>query len=99
MKGPASCIWFRVLDRIVTLGSPIASTVAIPFPSHHLSVVSVQKVLLDQMVFSPIFLGVFFTYNGIMEGLAYEGIRTKFETVQQIFGVLLIVSPRTTLRY
>ncbi len=40
----------------------------------------IQKMLLDQLVFSPIFLGVFFTYNGYMEGHDFIGVRNKFET-------------------
>lgn len=40
-----------------------------------------QKVALDQLVFSPVFLGVFFTYNGILEGLDWSGIQQKFHNV------------------
>lgn len=57
---------------------PVSTTISL-FIFH--MVVSVQKVLLDQLLFSPVFLGVFFTYNGIMEGHNIQGIRAKFESV------------------
>lgn len=43
-----------------------------------------QKVALDQLVFSPIFLGVFFTYNGIMEGQGWPGVKRKFKQVNTL---------------
>lgn len=41
----------------------------------------IQKVALDQLVFSPTFLAVFFTYNGLMEGQGISGVKQKFKTV------------------
>lgn len=60
------CVWFQMLDKYVTVGS--------------LLVRSVQKVVLDQFLLGPIFLGIFFLYNGFLEGHTLAGIRRKLET-------------------
>lgn len=67
------------LKKLLHMGVPLP----VPMQCYNQSyfVVSVQKVLLDQLVFSPFFLGVFFTYNGVMEGHNLEGIKAKFDSV------------------
>jgi protein Mpv17 len=63
IAGPAMVYWYRFLNKNIVFQSPTKQVVT--------------RVLMDQLMFSPTFLGIFFTYNGIMEGQSFEGIKEK----------------------
>lgn len=59
-------LWYRFLARNVSLSTPLQTLLA--------------RVALDQGVFAPVFLGVFFTYNGYMEGSTFDEIKVRLRT-------------------
>ena len=63
--GPSMVHWYRFLSAKVHLSSPLKTLFA--------------RVGLDQFVFSPVFLIVFFTANGLMEGKTLAQCKAKLE--------------------
>ncbi|ORZ34433.1 hypothetical protein BCR44DRAFT_1436233 [Catenaria anguillulae PL171] len=63
VAGPALSHWYRFLDRRVTIKHPVHNLFA--------------RVALDQFAFSPISVAVFFTFNGVLEGLSKDEIERK----------------------
>ncbi|XP_041107571.1 protein Mpv17-like [Polyodon spathula] len=55
--GPVVGGWYKVLDRLVPGGN---------------KTVALKKMLLDQAIFSPCFLGCFLTISGTLNGLTME---------------------------
>ncbi|KAI8992424.1 putative integral membrane protein, Mpv17/PMP22 family [Pilobolus umbonatus] len=61
--GPTLSYWYRYLDRIVKTPSPAKGLL--------------YKVLLDQVVFAPFFIGAFFSVQGLFEGKSVKDIQDK----------------------
>ncbi|KAH6574361.1 hypothetical protein BASA50_001697 [Batrachochytrium salamandrivorans] len=61
--GPAMVIWYRLLSKNILLASPMQTLAA--------------RVSLDQLVFAPSFLAVFFAATGLMEGRSFSEVGTK----------------------
>ncbi|XP_051909586.1 protein Mpv17 isoform X2 [Hippocampus zosterae] len=55
--GPVVGSWYKVLDRLVVGGSKSAA---------------IKKMLIDQLCFSPCFLGAFLSLSGVLNGLSVE---------------------------
>ncbi|MGH0114710.1 UNVERIFIED_CONTAM: hypothetical protein FKN15_037582 [Acipenser sinensis] len=64
--GPVVGGWYKVLDRLVPGGN---------------KTVALKKMLLDQAVFSPCFLGCFLTISGTLNGLTMEENWNKLKRV------------------
>ncbi|KAI8904103.1 hypothetical protein EDD86DRAFT_195033 [Gorgonomyces haynaldii] len=63
--GPSMVLWYRFLNRHIVFKSPTQTLLA--------------RVSLDQLVFSPVFLTIFFGFNGWMEGKSYQQIKQKLD--------------------
>ena len=69
VAGPLLSRWYGVLNRKVVLANSFAGLCA--------------RVALDQLVFTPVFISVFFTGMGLMEGKNLGELREKLaETFQ-----------------
>jgi protein Mpv17 len=64
MAGPAMVYWYRFLNKNIVFRSPIGQLVT--------------RVAMDQFIFAPSFLFLFFSYNGLMEGQSIDKIKEKF---------------------
>ncbi|XP_064411151.1 protein Mpv17 [Latimeria chalumnae] len=62
--GPVVGGWYKTLDRLVAGGSKTAA---------------LKKMLLDQCVFAPCFLGCFLTITGVLNGLPADQIKSKLK--------------------
>lgn len=59
-------MWFRTLEVII--------------PSKHPKLMrTFETMLVDQLIFCPLFTAVFFIYNGYLEGGCLEAIKHKFK--------------------
>ena len=65
VAGPSIALWYRFLSANVKMSSPLKTLCA--------------KVCLDQFVFSPVSIAVFFTANSLMEGKKYDEIKLKLK--------------------
>ncbi len=72
--GPAISMWYRFLNRTIQFDRKWKNMVA--------------RVVVDQSLFAPTFLGMFLTVNGVMEGLNGEQIQEKLNQVT-IYSSLL----------
>lgn len=83
-KGPATCLWYRILDaRLAHHSNLLVSIghVCIYGRSSDLLLGTLQRVALDQLLFAPFFLGVYFVYNGLWEGSSRAAIEHKLQKV------------------
>lgn len=58
-------VWFRVLDKLVS-------------KSHPLLVQGALKMVIDQGLFCPTFLAVFYAYNALLEERSLAALKHKF---------------------
>lgn len=65
VTGPSMAFWFRFLSKHIILASPTKSLIA--------------KVCIDQIIFAPIFITIFFTYNGLVSGESPEDIKQRIK--------------------
>ncbi|KAL1932325.1 hypothetical protein VTP01DRAFT_9381 [Rhizomucor pusillus] len=63
--GPALSIWYRFLEKNIKATTPLAGLV--------------KKVAADQLLSAPIFIGVFFTVQGLFEGKPVNEIKEKLQ--------------------
>ena len=64
-SGPISHAWYGILERIVTI-------------RHYYGGLLI-RMILDAVLFSPIAVGGYFTWRGILEGKEWHGIIEKLE--------------------
>ena len=65
-KGPGLRYWYGFLDRAIKGHTP--------------RIKAAKKVLVDQLVCSPIFLGTFISVVGALQGENFEGIKRKLQS-------------------
>ncbi|KAI8897353.1 hypothetical protein BC833DRAFT_594093 [Globomyces pollinis-pini] len=63
LAGPAMITWYRFLNLKVVIANPQKALLT--------------RVAMDQLLFAPTFMAIFFTYNGYMEGEDWEGIKNR----------------------
>jgi protein Mpv17 len=66
IAGPGIVYWYRFLNRRIHAKTPAGSVIA--------------RVAMDQLIFAPSFLFLFFTANGVMQGQSNDDIKTKLLT-------------------
>lgn len=64
--GPILSTWYRLIDKKITT----------PVPSKAL----LYKVVCDQFLFAPFFIGAFFTAQGLFEGKSASEIKDKLSS-------------------
>ncbi|KAJ3103385.1 Protein required for ethanol metabolism [Phlyctochytrium planicorne] len=65
IAGPSIAMWYPFLQSAVTFQSPVIALST--------------RVVLDQTVFAPTFIGIFFSFNGFMEGKSLREVQEKLE--------------------
>jgi protein Mpv17 len=65
IAGPVMCLWYRVLERVITFKSINKATLT--------------RVALDQCCFAPCSLFLFFTIQSLMEGKNRDQIKIKLQ--------------------
>jgi protein Mpv17 len=65
VAGPSMTLWYRFLNKHIVFSSPTKQLVT--------------RVALDQLLFSPTFLLIFFSFNGIVEGKGRDEIIHRLE--------------------
>ncbi|KAI8079725.1 sym-1 [Halteromyces radiatus] len=65
VAGPALSNWYRVLEHNVKGSTPVKALL--------------KKVAVDQFLCAPVFIGVFFSVQGWMEGKSVEEIKQKLD--------------------
>ncbi|KAJ3326641.1 Protein required for ethanol metabolism [Blyttiomyces sp. JEL0837] len=72
IAGPSVALWYPFLQRTINIKSAPQALVA--------------RVAADQLIFAPTFIGIFFAYNGIMEGKSINEVKEKLSqrTNQQL---------------
>ncbi|KAI8847370.1 hypothetical protein BC829DRAFT_375608 [Chytridium lagenaria] len=65
VAGPSVAMWYPFLQKSVTFKAPIAALTA--------------RVFLDQMLFAPTFIAIFFSFNGLMEGKNVDQVKDKLQ--------------------
>ena len=86
-------MWLRFLDRaVIHRHNGISKTLYtfIQANNNFMYLGTLKRVLLDQLVFSPIFLGVFFIYNHFTENGRLAGISRRFQNVNHNVLCLLL---------
>jgi len=69
--------WFQFLDRRFPLPAAAVAGKVAASPKSAI-VATLRRVAVDQAIFAPIGIAIFFTAIGFMEGNGTEGIREKF---------------------
>lgn len=65
IAGPAMVLWYRFLAKNIVNQSPNRNTLV--------------RVACDQLLFSPVFLGLFFLNSELWQGHSAEQVQVKFE--------------------
>ncbi|ORZ07810.1 hypothetical protein BCR42DRAFT_425519 [Absidia repens] len=65
VAGPALSTWYRLLEHNVKASTPFKTLV--------------KKVAIDQVLFAPVFIGVFFSTQGLFEGKSVQEIKEKLD--------------------
>ncbi|KAI8391348.1 integral membrane protein mpv17 pmp22 family [Radiomyces spectabilis] len=66
VAGPVLSTWYRFLEKNVKGSTPFRALAT--------------KVAIDQCLFAPLFIGVFFCAQGLFEGKSVDEIRSKLQT-------------------
>lgn len=67
IAGPSIVYWYRFLSSRVTLATPFKTLIA--------------RVSMDQLIFAPTFLFIFFAFNEVTQGHAIPQIKEKLVRV------------------
>ncbi|KAF7732139.1 Protein required for ethanol metabolism [Apophysomyces ossiformis] len=65
VAGPVLSTWYRFLELNIKASTPFKTLAA--------------KVAMDQCIFAPVFIGTFFSVQGLFEGKSVNEIRSKLE--------------------
>ncbi|KAI8342270.1 hypothetical protein BC941DRAFT_367852 [Chlamydoabsidia padenii] len=65
VAGPTLSTWYRFLEHNVKATTPFKALV--------------KKVAIDQILFAPVFIGVFFSTQGLFEGKSVDQIKKKLD--------------------
>ncbi|SAL95051.1 hypothetical protein [Absidia glauca] len=65
VAGPTLSTWYRFLEHNVKASTPFKALV--------------KKVAIDQVLFAPVFIGVFFSTQGLFEGKSLDQIKEKLD--------------------